>query len=74
MSAVTVALQLDAGDTPTIRITDNDRADGSMIVLTFSGGTVVTFHSDWSPAGAAEEFCDWLHALAAAVIEAGDRL
>jgi hypothetical protein len=63
VSAVTVALQLDGGDEPTIRITDNPTADGSMVVLTF-GQTVVTFHSDYSPVGAADELGDWLRALA----------
>jgi len=74
MSAVTVALQLDAGDTPTIRITDNPTADGSMIVLTFNGGTVVTFHSDFGPAGAAEEFMDYLYNLAVAVQMEAEKL
>jgi hypothetical protein len=73
VSSHRIALQLDGGDTPRIRIAENDTADGSVIALSF-GTAVVTYHSDHSPAGAVDEFCDWLHALAVAVEVNGAKL
>ena len=73
MSSHRIALQLDGGDIPHIRIAENDTADGSVIALSF-GTAVVTYHSDYSPAGAVEEFCDWLHELAVEVEINGAKL